>query len=104
MRTREQVMEDVLALLRTVADDWDYSGEIDGDTRFFADMGLASVDVVVLGTAVQERYGCILPFTELFAEIGQRGVPDIPVGEWVDFIHKHLENAVQTSSVTGEGR
>jgi len=54
-------------------------------------MGLGSLDVVVLGTAVQEHYQQVFPFVELFAQVGQRAMPDIPVGEWVDFIHQHLD-------------
>ena len=90
MTTREQVLEDVLMLLKKVSEDWEYTGEILPETRFFADMGLQSLDVVVLGTAVQEHYGCVLPFMKLFADMGQRQIPDIPVGEWVDFIHREL--------------
>jgi acyl carrier protein len=88
--SREDVMADVLGLLRKLAGDWEYTGEITPSTRFFADMGLASLDVVVLGTAVQEHYGRRFPFVEFFSEIGQRQMPDIPVSEWVDFIHRHL--------------
>jgi acyl carrier protein len=82
----------VLSLLRKLADDWEYTGEITPQTRFFADMGLGSLDVVVLGTAVQEHYKQVFPFAELFARVGRRAMPDIPVGEWVDFIHQHLDD------------
>ena len=88
--SRDKVRDDILGLLRQLADDWEYTEEITPQTRFFADMGLASLDVVVLGTAVQEHYGQVLPFAEYFVQVGQRGIPDIPVGEWVDFIHTHL--------------
>jgi len=88
--TRERIMEDVLGLLRQLAGDWEYTGEIKAETRFFADMGLQSLDVVVLGTAIQELYGRRLPFVELFSQVGQRNLPDIPVNEWVDFIYKHM--------------
>jgi len=99
--SRDQIMSDVLGLLRKLADDWEYTGEITPQTRFFADMGLGSLDVVVLGTAVQEHYKQVFPFAELFARVGQRAMPDIPVGEWVDFIHQHLDDgagAVQTAA------
>lgn len=104
MTTREQVMEDVLMLLKKVADDWEYSGEVTPETRFFADMGLQSLDVVVLGTAVQEHYGRVLPFMKLFAEMGQRSIPDIPVGEWVDFIHRELEKPRDEVASAGGSR
>jgi acyl carrier protein len=89
-KTRADIMDDVLGLLRQLADDWEYTGEITPQTRFFADMNLVSLDIVILGAAVQEHYGTILPFAELFADLGQRRLPDIPISEWVDFIHAHL--------------
>ena len=91
-KSREEILADVMLLLRRLADDWEYGGDITEDTYFFADMGLQSLDVVVLGTAVQEHYGQVLPFPKLFAEIGQRELRDSSVGEWVDFIYKHLND------------
>ena len=91
-KSREEVLADVLLLLRGLADDWEYNGDITQDTCFLADMGLRSLDVVVLGIAVQERYKQVLPFPALFAEIGQRERRDASVGEWVDFIHTHLDD------------
>jgi acyl carrier protein len=90
-KSRDEILVDVVMLLRRLADDWEYSGEITQDTQFIADMGFQSLDVVVLSAAVQEHYEQVLPFPELFAEIGQRPIPDISVGEWVDFVHKHQD-------------
>jgi hypothetical protein len=33
----------------------------------------------------------VFPFVQLFAQVGQRAVPDMPVGEWVDFISRHIQ-------------
>ncbi len=105
MKTREEVMEDVLMLLGRLSEDWEYGGEITPETRFFADMGLASLDVVVLGTAIQEHYGRVFPFMKLFAELGERQVPDIPVGEWINFIHTQMQASEGTeSAVASEAR
>src|SRR5438132_543340 len=40
-------------------------GAIDEDTRCFADLGLASIDAVVLSEALQNHYDRSLPFHEL---------------------------------------
>ena len=50
-------------------------------------MGLESLDLVVLGTMLQSRYGR-LPFTEYYAEIGDRPPEerDVTVAELVEFI------------------
>lgn len=103
-KTREEVMADVLGLLHQLADDWEYTGDITPQTRFFADMNLASLDIVILGTAVQEHYSKILPFAELFADLGQRDIPDIPISEWVDFIHTHLNGQAAPEPQAGAPR
>ena len=66
------------------------STAIDEDTRFFTDLGLASIDAVVLSEAIQEHYGRPLPFNELMAEIGRRTERDLTIGELVTFICENL--------------
>jgi acyl carrier protein len=68
----------------------EYLGRIDRETRFFADLGLASIDAVVLGEALESRYGRKLPFGELMAELGQRTDRDLKIGELADFLRRHL--------------
>ncbi len=63
---------------------------IDEDTRFFSDLGLASIDAVVLSEAIQEHYGRPLPFHDLMAEIGRRTDRDLSIGELVSFVGKNL--------------
>ena len=45
---------------------------IDRETRFFADLGLASIDAVVLGEAIQRHFDRPVPFGELMADLGRR--------------------------------
>ncbi|HTE59389.1 MAG TPA: acyl carrier protein [Solirubrobacteraceae bacterium] len=87
MTADSRILADVLAMVDELAGDWEYDGEITPDTFFLADMGLESLDLVVLGTMVQQRYGR-LPFAEYLAEIGGRPVEerDITVAELVAFI------------------
>jgi len=59
-------------------------------TRFFADLGLASIDAVVLGEELQKHYGRKLPFNEMLADLGAREERDLTIGELVDFLHKNL--------------
>jgi acyl carrier protein len=81
------VLAEVLELLDELAGDWEYDGPIEPTTRFLNDLGLESLDLVVLGTMLQQRYGR-LPFTEYYAEIGRRPVEerDVTVAELVEFI------------------
>jgi acyl carrier protein len=89
-QTRQQVLAQVVELVQSVARDWDFENAVTERTRLSADLNFESLDLVVLGAAVQERFGQIFPFPELFAELGQREVRDLTIGEWVDFLERHL--------------
>ena len=77
----------------------EYSGPIDAETRFFADLGLASIDAVVLGETLQEHYGRPLPFGDLMAELGRRENRDLTIGELANFLGKHLREGSNEGSV-----
>jgi acyl carrier protein len=85
-----KLLEDMLGLIAQLAGDWEYSGVVTPETRLLADLELESLDLVILGTSLQERYGR-LPFSEFLAEIGQRPVEerDVSVGELVAFVGRH---------------
>lgn len=86
------VMAGVLQLLDELAGDWEYDEEIRPDTRFIADLGLESLEIVVLGTLLQQRYGR-LPFAEFLEELGERPVEerDLTVAELVTFVCEHRQ-------------
>ena len=88
---RDSVYQTVRELIEKLAEDWEYDSEITQDTLMVADLGLESIDVVVLGTTIQNEYDCTLPLAEFMAEVGQREQKDIRIGELVDFVHNHLQ-------------
>ena len=90
---QETILNDVLGLLKQLARDWEYSGEITPDTWLFADLGFESIDAVILASFVQEHYRRPFPFPQLLADIGQRGVKDLRIRELVEFIYQHLNSA-----------
>lgn len=94
--SREHILADVLHGLNQLADDWEYDGVISQETSFFTDLGMESLDIVVLATTAQEQYGQAFPFTEFFSELGQETNGTLTVGLWTDFIYTHL-NADATS-------
>jgi acyl carrier protein len=89
----QRVLADVLELMSSMAEDWEYGGDISTETRVFADLGFESLDLVVLGTALQERHGR-LPFAEFLAQIGQREEPDVTIGELVAFVSDNVRNPI----------
>jgi acyl carrier protein len=88
-RSPQAVLDDIAGLLRDF-DGREYSGIIERGTHFFGDLGLASIDAVVLGEKLEQLYGRKLPFHQLLAELGRRGASDLELGELVDFLHTHL--------------
>ncbi len=89
----DQVMADVLNLLNEVSDDWEYSGTITPQTGLLSDLGFESLELVILGVSIQEHYKQTIPFPEFLADIGERDVPDIYVGDLVEFVHQHVGHA-----------
>jgi acyl carrier protein len=90
MSSDPQVMAEVTGLVSELAGDWDYEGEVGPGTRFLADLGMESLDLVVLGTTLQSRYGA-LPFSEFLAALGRRPVEerDVTIAELVAFVSEH---------------
>jgi acyl carrier protein len=86
------VLQSILGLLDDLKGDWEYSGEITPDTYFIADLGLESLEIVVLSTMIQQEYGR-LPFPQYFDEIGQRPVHerDVTVAELATFVCEHRQ-------------
>jgi acyl carrier protein len=86
---RAEILRDVVAILEKDLG-VQSSGSISEQTRFFADLGLASIDAVVLSEAIQRFYDRPLPFHDLMAEIGRRTDRDLSIGELVSFLSAHL--------------
>src|SRR5262245_6070695 len=86
----------VLVTLQELASDWDYAQTLDSETKLLSELGFESLDIVVVGAAIQEHFQCRMPFAELLAEIG-RSRRDLSVGELVQFVTSHL--SASTASV-----
>lgn len=91
--SKPEVLDYVLNLLRELAEDWDYEGEIVEDTLLFRGLNLQSLDVVVLGNSIVEHYNAPIPYADFLADIGLRELNDVSVSEWVEFTHAHLNGA-----------
>ena len=88
--TDVDILAGVLELLDELAGDWEYDGAITPETRFLADLGLESLEIVVLGEMIQHKYGR-LPFAEYLQELGERPEDerDVTVAELVAFVCAH---------------
>lgn len=89
--TRDQIRADLIRLLRQLHDDHDEDEVITDEMGLLDDLNWQSVELIVLANALQEHYRQVFPFTEFLADLGERGLNDITVGQWVDFIRENLE-------------
>jgi acyl carrier protein len=101
MKPPQQEIEDyILKTLEGLCRDWDYSRPVALDSLLFTELGLESLDAVILGTAIQEHFRKTLPFPALFAELGEMR-RDLSIRELVAFVDKHLADASLASPPAG---
>ena len=68
------------------------NGSVENETkRLFAELGFASIDLVVLGERLEQFYGRKLPFGPFLAGLRTRGADDLALGELVAFQIELLE-------------
>jgi acyl carrier protein len=87
--TRDSILNDLRGLLVNF-NGREYSGEIEPETMLFADLGLVSIDVVILGETLERFYERPFPFNRFLAEIGREGLRDLPLGRLVAFLDDQL--------------
>ena len=90
-RTQEQIQLDLSNLLRDF-NGKEYSGEIGPKTLFFGDLGMVSIDAVILAEALERQYDRSFPFSQFLAEIGRDGIRDIELGELAGFLHRQMSH------------
>lgn len=95
--SRAEILDYVVRTIEELSQDWDYSREVGAQSLLFTELGMESLDVVVLGTAIQEHYQFQMPLAELLAEVGQRANHDLSISELVDFTDLHLNAKVPTA-------
>jgi acyl carrier protein len=89
MPSRSDILQEIAEILERDLG-VQYAHAINEETRFFADLGLASIDAVVLSERLREHYRQPLPFDILMAEIGRRTDRDLSIGELIAFLASNL--------------
>lgn len=89
MRSPEQVLADLASVVRGTFPDRDFPVAVGPDTRVFADLGLASIDLVVLAEKLEAFYACRLPFGQFLTGLRDRGADDIELGELVSLLQRY---------------
>ena len=89
MRPAELIYADLAAVLRSAFPDRDYAGPVGPGTRVFGDLGLASIELIVLAEKLEGYYGRRLPFAAFLNELRKSGADDLEVGALVAFLQQH---------------
>lgn len=87
--TADRVLADLAAVVRASFPDRDFPDAVTADTRVLADLGLASIDVVVLAERLGTHFGKRLPFGTFLKQLRDRGADDIALGDLVAFLQAH---------------
>jgi acyl carrier protein len=88
--TPEWIYRDLGKVMSATFPDRDISVTVEAGTRVFGDLGLASIDLIVLGERLEQFYGRRLPFGPFLADLRNRGTDDMELGELVNFLLKHI--------------
>jgi len=89
-RTPEQLYADLATVMATAFPDRDISVTVGPDTRVFADLGMASIELIVLGERLEQFYGRKLPFGPFLAGLRKQGAEDLELGTLVEFLRSHV--------------
>jgi len=100
-QSRQDVLDYLLHTMQELTADWDYADPVGPASLLFTELGLESLDAVVLGTAIQEHFQAQMPWAELLAEIGQQQ-RDLSINELADFVMTHLSAHAVTSEAPVE--
>ena len=84
------ILDDLIALLRHFPDK-KISCDMHADTYFFKDLGMASIDAVVLAEMLEQYYGQKFPFSTFMRQLQQTDVRDLQLGELAKFLQEHLQ-------------
>lgn len=89
MRPADLIYADLAAVLKAAFPDRDHAGPVGPDTRVFGDIGLASIELIVLAEKLEGYYGRKLPFAAFLGGLRRSGADDLDLGTLVTFLQQH---------------
>lgn len=89
----ETMLADVYVIIREMTGGGPMS--LRAETLFFADLGLSSIDAIVLGERLELRFGRPLRFTEVLTDFARAGRDDVTLGEVAAFVQFQLDQPVE---------
>jgi acyl carrier protein len=90
MRPTDAVLTELAEVVLRTFPDRDFPEPVELTTCVFRDLGLASIEVVVLAERLDAHFGRRLPFATFLKGLRDRGAEDLTVGELVSFLQQHV--------------
>lgn len=90
MRSADELLAALAEVVRQTFPDRDFPDTVDLSTRVFGDLGLASIELVVLAERLDAHFGRRLPFGTFLKGLRDRGAEDLELGELVAFLQQHV--------------
>ena len=91
MQTQTDVLAEIGELIREVLDGYDPDAvPITRETSFQQDLAFESIDIVVLGTRLTERYGTAVNFPAYLSTLTIQEIIALRVGDLVDYVSERL--------------
>lgn len=89
MRSTDDILAALGEVVRQTFPDRDFPEPVELSMGAFGDLGLASIDLVVLAERLDAHFGRRLPFGAFLKGLRDRGADDLQLGELVVFLQKH---------------
>jgi acyl carrier protein len=90
MTPADRILNDLAGVVRRTFPDRDFPDAVTADTTVVGDLGLASIDVVVLAEQLGAFYAKQFPFGAFLRGLRDRGADDIALGDLVRFLQAHV--------------
>jgi acyl carrier protein len=90
MRSTDDILASLGEVVRATFPDRDFPEPVELSTRVFGDLGLASIEMVVLAERLDAHFGRRLPFGTFLKGLRDRGSDDLELGELVAFLQQHV--------------
>ena len=91
MQTQTDVLAEIGELIREVLDGYDPDAvPITRETSFQQDLAFESIDIVVLGTRLTEKYGPVVNFPAYLSTLTIQEIIALRVGDLVDYVSERL--------------
>ncbi|GLZ40428.1 phosphopantetheine-binding protein [Actinokineospora sp. NBRC 105648] len=91
MTTDTGVLDTVAVLIERVLDRDGAAAEITRETSFQDDLEFESIDIVVLGTQLADRYGAAINFPRYLSTLEIDDIIGLRVGDLVDYVESCVD-------------